>query len=257
MRVAFVGKGGSGKSTAVGTFARLLARSGDRTLVVDSDVMPGLAAAMGVAGSDAAIPDEAVAAADDGDEGPPFRLRDGLTADAAVEAYAFRGPDGVRLLQMGKLRTEGVWTLRASQHAYRQIIRELPYEGWHVIGDLPAGTRQPFFGWAGFADVVIAVVEPTVKSFMTVRRLRRLQEPDGAPRMVALANKVRSEDDLTSITEASGLPVVGSIPYDDAVRDADRAGVALVDHAPDSPAVAAISSLVDAMREMTMREANP
>lgn len=253
--MAFVGKGGSGKSTAVGTFARLLARSGDPTLVVDSDVMPGLAAAMGVPVSDAPIPDEAVEASD-GDDGPPFRLREGLSAEAALEAYALRGPDGVRLLQMGKLRTEGVWTLRASQHAYRQIIRELPHEGWHVVGDLPAGTRQPFFGWAGFADVVIAVVEPTVKSFMTARRLRRLQDQEGAPRMVALANKVRSEDDVPSIAEATGLSVVGSIPYDDAVRDADRAGVALVDHAPDSPAVAAISSFVGAMRATTMREAS-
>ncbi len=255
MRVAFVGKGGSGKTTAVGTFARLLARSGARTLVVDSDVMPGLAAAMGVLVTDAAIPDEAVE--ETGEEGgPPFRLRQGLSAAEAVEAHALRGPDDVRLLQMGKLRTEGVWTLRASQHAYRQIIRELPGEGWHVIGDLPAGTRQPFFGWAGFADVVVVVVEPTVKSFMTVRRLQRLQGQEGGPRMVALANKIRSEDELAAIDEAIDLPVVGSIPHDEAVRDADRHGVALVDHAPDSPAVTAISSFVEAMREMTMREAS-
>jgi CO dehydrogenase nickel-insertion accessory protein CooC1 len=32
MRVAFVGKGGSGKSSIVGTFARLLDASGDQVL---------------------------------------------------------------------------------------------------------------------------------------------------------------------------------------------------------------------------------
>ena len=43
MRVAFVGKGGSGKSTIAGTIARLLARDGDNVLALDVDTLPGLA----------------------------------------------------------------------------------------------------------------------------------------------------------------------------------------------------------------------
>lgn len=254
MRLAFVGKGGSGKSTTVGTVARLLAASGEPTLVIDSDVMPGLAGSLGVEATDAPIPEDAVESTGK-DGGPPFRLRPGLTAEAAVEAYALRGPDGVRLLQLGKLRREGVWTLRASQQAYRQIVRELPDGDWHVIGDLPAGTRQPFFGWAGFADVIVAVVEPTVKSFVTARRLRRLADMPQAPRLVVMANKIQSADDVGRVAEETGLEVVASIPHDDAVVDADRNGAALVDHAPDGPAVTAISSFVETMREMTMREA--
>ncbi|MDP8932341.1 MAG: AAA family ATPase, partial [Actinomycetota bacterium] len=42
MRVAFVGKGGSGKSALAGTLARALARRGESVLVLDSDPMPGL-----------------------------------------------------------------------------------------------------------------------------------------------------------------------------------------------------------------------
>lgn len=248
MRVAFAGKGGSGKTTTVGTFARVLARSGEPTLVLDSDVMPGLATALGMPLDDAGIPDEAVVPRDE-ETGPGFRLRDGLTAQQALADHARTGPDGVVLLQMGKLRSEGVWTLNASRSAYQQIIRELPAEGWHLVGDLPGGTRQPFFGWGGFADRMLVVVEPTVKSFMTARRLRRLVDQPGAPQLVAVANKVESAEDVTRIVDETGLEVIAVIPDDPAVRDADRAGACLLDIAPDSPAVAAITSFVASMRE--------
>lgn len=250
MRVAFVGKGGSGKSTTVGTMARLLARSDQRTLVLDSDVMPGLAGALGIEATDAPIPEDAVEPVEE-EGGRSFRLREGLTAEDAVEQYALRGPDGVCLLQLGKLRTEGAWTLGTSHHAFRQIARELPRDGWHLLGDLPGGTRQPFFGWGSFADTMVVVVEPTVKSFMTARRLRRLAGAEGAPQLVAIANKVESSHDVQLIRDETGLEVIGSVPRDLAVVEADVAGVALVDHAPDSEAVMAITSVLETMREMS------
>jgi CO dehydrogenase maturation factor len=253
VKLAFAGKGGSGKSTVVGTIARLLARNGQRTLVLDSDVMPGIAGAIGLVATDAPIPDEAVEEDPEGD-GRRFRLRAGLSAEEAVERYALRGPDDVRLLQVGKLRLEGPWTLVASRQACGQIARELSGDRWHVIGDLPGGTRQPFLGWGAYAQTMVAVVEPTVKSFMTARRLRRLARVPDGPTLLVLANKVGSRSDVGRIEEETGLPVVGAVPYDEAVRDADRAGVALVDHAPDSAATASISSFVASLRE---RDATP
>lgn len=249
MRLAFCGKGGSGKSSVVGVCARLLARRGHPTLVLDSDVMPGLAGALGMPSTDAPIPDEAVEEGEDG--GPRWRLRTGLTAEQAVDRYALRGPDDVRLLQIGKLRLEGAWTIAASQHAFRQIAAELPAERWHLLGDLPGGTRQPFFGWGQFADTTVAVVEPTVKSFMTGRRLKRLADAPDGPRLVVLATKVRSRADVDRIAEEVGLPVVGAVPWDDAITEADRRGVALLDHAPDAPAVVALEAFLEQVEERT------
>lgn len=246
MKFAFCGKGGSGKSTVVGACARLLARRGEPTLVLDSDVMPGLAGALGVDATDAPIPEDAVEAGEEG--GPRWRLRTGLTAEAAVERYALSGPDEVRLLQLGKLRLEGAWTIAASQHAFRQIAAELPADRWHLLGDLPGGTRQPFFGWGAFADTMVAVIEPTVKSYMTGRRLRRLADIPGGPQLVVLATKVTGQADVDRIAEEVGLPLVGAVPRDDAIREADRRGVALVDHAPDAPAVAALEEFLATVR---------
>ena len=42
IRLAFVGKGGAGKSTLAGTFARLLGRAGEPVLALDSDPLPGM-----------------------------------------------------------------------------------------------------------------------------------------------------------------------------------------------------------------------
>src|ERR1041384_6431878 len=47
MRIAFVGKGGSGKTTSAAVFARCLAASGHRVLAVDADINQHLGAALG------------------------------------------------------------------------------------------------------------------------------------------------------------------------------------------------------------------
>lgn len=244
MRIAFVGKGGSGKSVVVGTFARLLARRGEPVLVLDSDVMPGLAFSLGAESTDAPIPAEAVEETG-GDGGPRYRLRADLSPADAVERYAHHAPDGVRLLQLGKLRDSMSGEFVASQHAFRQISDGLADTRWHVVGDLPGGTRQPFFGWGSYADTVLVVVEPTAKSMLSARRLRRLSESRWAPRVLGVANKTRRPEDRGEIAARTGLEVVAAVPRDDAVAEADRRGVALIDHDADSPAVAAVRSLLD------------
>jgi CO dehydrogenase maturation factor len=244
MRVALVGKGGVGKSAIAGTFARLLARGGAPVLAVDSDPMPGLAYSLGIDIDDAPIPDEAVRERAEGEEGPRFRLREGLTADDAVQRYTVPGPDGVRFLQFGKMRS-GRDHFR-SQFAFRQIIAELPVEQWNLVGDLPGGTRQPFFGWGNFADTVLVVVDPTAKALLTGRKLARLAQAKHAPeRIFAVVNRVHDARDVDDVTDRTGLEVIGAVPWDEDFAAAERNGRAPVDAAADSAAVAAIGKLVE------------
>lgn len=250
MRVAFVGKGGSGKSVIAGTVARLLAQAGDAVLAVDSDPLPGLAYSIGIPSRDEGIPAEAIEERADGEEGPRYRLRAGVDALEAVERYTARGPDGVRMLTFGKLRASAA-PLMPAQFAFRQIIQELPPERWSLVGDLPGGTRQPFFGWANFAQIILVVAEPTAKSLLSARRLARLADVHGAPQVVAVANKVRDEDDAERVAARTGLRVYATVPHDPAVADVERRGRPLVDDAPDSPALNAVRSLVERLREET------
>ena len=248
MRVAFVGKGGAGKSAIAGTFARALARAGESVLAIDSDPMPGLALSLGLAVTEAPpIPDDAVVERREGEQGPRFRLRPGLGGAEAVERYAVTGPDGVRFLQFGKLRTNVAPLMRA-QFAFRQIVDDLPDlpdDRWSLVGDLPGGTRQAFTGWGSYARTFLIVVEPTAKSLLSARRLARLALTDeGTHQVAAVANRVRSPDDVDTVRRRTGLDVVAAVPWDEALAEAERRGKAPIDDAPECPAVREIESMV-------------
>lgn len=246
MRVAFVGKGGAGKSSLAGTFSRVLACTGERVLALDSDPMPGLAFSLGVDRVDEGLPDEAVEEYDDNSR-RRYRLRSGLTGADAIQKYAIRGPDGVHLLQLGKARGQR-WNNTRQHFGFQHVLDDLPAAGWSIVGDLPGGTRQPFMTWGRYAETFIVVVEPTSASMLTGRRLARLAGTSPTPRVVAVANKVRQADDPARIAERTGLPVLGSVPFDPQLAMADRLGVAALDHDPGGPTVAAVRSLVDVLR---------
>lgn len=230
IRVAFAGKGGAGKSSISGTFARVLARQGHPVLAVDSDPLPGMAYSLGIPVDDRPTPDDVVV--EGPPEGPAWVLRPGLDADAFIQRYAEAGPDGVRYLQFGN--TWGHWsTLQRGQHAWSQVVSEMDPDAWNLVGDLPGGTRQAMFGWAKYADIVAIVVEPTAKSVQVARRLCNLTKASWGPSdVVVVANRVRHPDDLDSVAQALGRPVVAAIPDDPNVTQADKAATAPLDRAP-------------------------
>jgi CO dehydrogenase maturation factor len=246
MRVAFVGKGGAGKSSIAGTFSRLLAATGERVLALDSDPMPGLAFSLGLPQSDAGLPDDAVEEYEE-DGRRRYRLRAGLDGTTAIELYAERGAHDLRFLQLGKARGP-TWSNTRAHFAFQRVLDDLPSHGWSIVGDLPGGTRQPFMTWGRYADTFLVVVEPTPASLLTGRRLARLATGDGAPRVLAVANKVRAPQDAETVSERTGLPVVTSVPFDPSLGEADRLGRSLLDHAPDSETATAVRSLVEVLR---------
>lgn len=247
MRLAFVGKGGAGKSAIAGTFCRLLAREGRHVLAVDSDPLPGLAFSLGLAiDYSPPIPDEAVVERAEGESGPRYRLRPDLDPTEAVELYSVEAPDGVRFLQFGKISGPDTQNLFRPQMAFRHLVRDLPDGRWDVIGDLPGGTRQAFTGWGNFAETVLVVVEPTAKGTLSGRRLARMANLENGPsRVYAVASKVRQDGDVEMVAERTGLEVVAAIPWDEALAEAERRRRAPLDHAPDSEGVRAVGLLVE------------
>ena len=251
MRLAFVGKGGAGKSAIAGTFARALAREGDKVLAIDSDPLPGLAFSLGLAiDHSPPIPDDAVVERQEGEEGPRWRLNPEVDPFDAVDRWSVEAPDGVRFLQFGKIKGDpkNLWR---SQIAFRFIINKLPPGRWNVVGDLPGGTRQAFTGWGNWANTILIVVEPTAKSLLSGRRLARMADldPDSPKKVLVVASKVREPDDVEMIARGTGLEVVASVPWDEALAEAERQQLAPIDFAPDCPAVLAVQSLVERLSE--------
>lgn len=245
MRVAVVGKGGAGKSVISGTMARLLARQGRRVLALDSDPLPGLSLSLG-SGPDPVEPPLIQAA--ERDENGRWRLKKGVGAVRAVQRYATDAPDGIRLLQIGKPSREGLGPIQGAVNAFYQVVHRLPeataFRDWAIVGDLPAGPRQAAFDWAPYAQTFVVVVQPTAQSALTARRVARIVRMRGAGRVAFVANRVSGQGDVRHVEKLIGEPVLASLPADDQVAAAERLGIAPIDHAAGSPAIAAIERLV-------------
>jgi len=175
VHVAVVGKGGAGKSVVAGTLARVLARRGRRVLALDSDMLPGLTLSLG-AEAPAAPP---LLDAAERDEDGRWRLKRGIGPVRAVQRYATQAPDGIRLLQAGKVGPDGLPPIMPALQAYYKVVHRLArssaFAEWDVIGDLPGGPRQAAFDWAPYARTFVLVVEPTSQSLLAAPdRPRRL-----------------------------------------------------------------------------------
>jgi CO dehydrogenase maturation factor len=253
LRIALVGKGGAGKSVICGTLARVFARRGHRVLALDVDTLPGLALSLGLPldeTGDAGLPEDL----GERQEERGWVLREGVDVADLVATHALTGPDGVRFLQLGKLPGR---VKPGSTTAFRSVLEEFRADGWTMIGDLAAGTRQPFFGWSDFAEVVLIVVEPSAKSLLSARRLAKLahRPPDertadaaqaSRPIVGIVINKVRAASDAQHVQQAlaeQGLPLLATVPYDEQLAAAERRGQAPFDAAPTAPAVLAIEKL--------------
>jgi len=252
LRLVVVGKGGAGKSVIAGTMARMLARRGRKVLALDTDTLPGLALSLGAEPS----PTPPLTAAVDKAEGGCWRLKRGIGPVRAVQRFSTRAPDGVRVLEVGDQSIGGRPPITPSAHAFYQVVHALPeatgLREWTMIGDHPAGPRQTAHDWAPYADTLLVVTEPTWKSALTARRVAEMADARGAA-VVAVASKVTGPEDVELVEEILGRPVRAAVPADEAVAATDRRGVALIDHAPESPAVKAIESLVDGLVEGTMK----
>lgn len=194
--------------------------------------MPGLAFSLGAGGVEARLPADL------------FQVVDGRWKPARktyparlVDRYSAVTPGGVRLIELGKLpgRVEP-----GASVAFRWVMESFRRPGWAVVADLAAGTRQPMYRWSRFADVVVVVADASAKSVATARRLEKL-----ATHLVV--NRVAGDDDVERVTGAVSLPVLGAVPMDPAVAEADRLGVALVDHSPASASVRAIRAIASTL----------
>lgn len=242
MRLAVVGKGGVGKTTIAATLARLLGRRGRRVLALDLDPNPGMSWTLGIPQHDQPLSE--VLARHAGRGAPPnaWNLLPGVEVEAAVERCAVPAPDGVLYLSPGKILRPDFLDA-ASAFGVRELVRGLAPE-WDVVADIDAATAVSCGRHLQFAEHLLLVRTPQPASALTVHRLQDLL---GAWPQDVVASMARDDHD------AEGPPPLARIPFDQSIRDADREGVALLEHRPDAPAVTAIEALADRLLEAEAR----
>ena len=254
MRIALAGKGGAGKTTISATLARVLARRGYRVSALDDDPNPNLALALGVTREQAAaldrLPDEALEERSDSRGEREIHLA-GSFQDI-VRDHGVSAPDGVGLLRMTGLLGAGTGCLCGQHVAVQNILGDRPgaTSADVTILDMEASLEHLARGTVRHADALLVVTEPYYRSLETSGRLVPLARDLGIPQVLVVANKIRTARDDSAIREycdRHAFDVVASIPFDNAVSEADQNGRSLIDVAPRAPAVLAIEGLADVL----------
>jgi CO dehydrogenase maturation factor len=117
-----------------------------------------------------------------------------------------------------------------------------------TILDMEASIEHLTRGTVRNVDALLVVAEPYYRSLETTGRIVPLARELGLERVWVVANKVRNERDEAAIREycaRRGSEIVGVVPFDEAVAEADRLGRALIDYLPTAAAVLAVDALTD------------
>jgi CO dehydrogenase maturation factor len=240
MKLAISGKGGVGKTTLAALLAQVYADRGRQVLATDADPSPCLAGALGfppelraklhpVSEMDALI--EERTGAKPGTIGGFFTLNPRV--DDIPERFSIVNR-GVRLLEMGSVDTGGSGCICPEAAMLKTLFTHLLFRKDDIlILDMYAGVEHLGRATADFVDAMLIVVEPTRRSLGTASQIKQLANDIGLTRLWLVGNKIRNIDEIDFLaTESPNLPLLGTLPVDLRVQEADRLGIPVYDHVP-------------------------
>ena len=224
VKIAISGKGGVGKTTLTAVLAHLFARDGYNVTAIDADSAINLPSALGVGyvkplSELRDVIDERV-------RGPMGTYRLNPKVDDIFEAYSARNEDGVRVLVLGTIEKGGDGCFCPENAFLRAILRHAIFREKDVLLlDMEAGIEHLGRGTAKGVDLLIAVVEPGMRSFETLERIEKLAGDIGIERIGVVVNKYIESDRAKELVEKIDHPLLGVIPYSQDFVKADLESV--------------------------------
>jgi CO dehydrogenase maturation factor len=265
MRIAFVGKGGSGKTTAAAMFSRYLAGQDRRVVAIDADINQHLARALGHDGppprSLSADPHwlkehlrgdnpriaSAAAMIKTTPPGRGSRLPDLDPDDAVLRRFATR-VGAVHLLAAGEIdETDvGVSCYHAKTGAVELYLSHLlDGPGEYVVVDMTAGADAFASGLFTRFDLTVLVCEPTRRGVGVYRQYAEHARAHGVA-LAVLGNKITEPADVDYLRDQVGDALLGWLTQSSAVRAAERDGTAPDPGPADRAALGAVADALDA-----------
>ena len=244
MKIAFVGKGGSGKTTLSALFARYLASCGAPVVAVDADINQHLGPALGARPADlAGVPalgghlaeikellrgsNPRIASADQMVKTTPpgrgSRLLD-FSEDNPVHRRFGHHVDGVLLMLTGPFSEDdlGVACYHSKVGAVEMYLNHMvdgPRE--YVVVDMTAGADSFASGMFTRFDVTFLVAEPTLRGVGVYRQYAEYAR-DHDVTIKVVGNKVQGPEDVEFLREHVGDALSVCVSHSEFVRAMEK-----------------------------------
>jgi CO dehydrogenase maturation factor len=238
MKIAITGKGGVGKTTLTALLAQTYADASRDVLAMDADPSPCLAGALGfpdelreklhpIAEMDTLI--EERTGAKPGTVGGFFTINPRV--DDIPERFSVLHR-GVRLLEMGSVDLGGSGCICPESAMLKTLFTHLLFRDDDILLlDMYAGVEHLGRATVDFVDAMLVVVEPTRRSLGTASQIKKLANDIGLQRLYLVGNKVRNDEEADFLkNETPDIPLIGYLPADLKVQEADRLGVPVYDY---------------------------
>lgn len=215
--------------------ARAFADDGYSVIAIDADPDANLAATLGFPNPDDVTPISEMSdlieertGARPGQSAPFYKLNPKV--DDLPETYSLKH-DGIKLMVMGRIKRGGTGCYCPEGALLQALLAHLLVaRNEVVILDMEAGIEHLARGTAKVVDKLIVVVEPGRRSIETAFRIAELAQDLGLSKVAVVGNKIRSESDREFIVSSlSGFEILGFIPYDQALVEADLGNRPLFD----------------------------
>lgn len=235
MKLAVSGKGGVGKTTFSSLLIRSLSEQGRSVLAIDADPDANLAAALNIPNADAIVPIADMkdlvyerTGAKPGTIGGFFQLNPKV--DDLPDALSAT-IENIKLMRLGKVKKGGSGCLCPESTLLKALITHIVLaRNEVVVMDMEAGIEHLGRATAQAVDKLIVVVEPGRRSIDTAQSIRKLAAEIRLSNISVVGNKIRSEKDIAFIQKnLTNFNILGYITYDDALIEADLAGISPYD----------------------------
>ncbi|WP_405479342.1 ATP-binding protein [Streptomyces sp. NBC_00009] len=274
MKIAFVGKGGSGKTTLSSLFIRHLAAMGAPVIAVDADINQHLGPALGLDDDQAAelpamgarLPlikdylrgsNPRIASADTmikttppGEGSRLLRVRENNPVyDACARPVELDG-GAVRLMVTGPFTEAdlGVSCYHSKTGAVELCLNHLvDGRDEYVVVDMTAGSDSFASGMFTRFDMTFLVAEPTRKGVSVYRQYKEYARDFGITLKV-VGNKVQGQDDLDFLRAQVGDDLLVTVGHSDWVRAMEKGRPPRFDllEEPNAAALRTLRSAADA-----------
>ena len=235
MKIAISGKGGVGKTLLSSLLSKIYVDSGRSVLAIDADPDANLAANLGFPNPDDITPisdlDDVIeerTGARPGQSAPFFKLNPKV--DDLPDALSVK-MGNIKLMRLGGVPKGGGGCICPESTLLKALVMHIVLARDEVVVlDMEAGIEHLGRATAQAVDKLIIVVEPGRRSIDTAANIKKLAGEIRLENIAAVGNKIRSETDERFLNEhLSGFEILGFLPYDDALIEADLKGISPFD----------------------------